>query len=361
MVLDDRALASHLFSMMSQGTLQTLSRTCRRWSSDTFVLAPHASRALAQLTTWPAFLSGECCTEEQQRRRQEKVRLRLLERIRLACQDSDAESGMLASMSASYVQVGSDGEQGGEARAPVGGPGDCHDWFQRKAFRDTHTTDRELALALDRAVPGDVPRLILCTSRCTDAGLAAALAPHWHTLTDLCVSSCGVREGGVTGSSLAPLACEGSTAPRATPLRSLTLIGLPRAPVARIVEACNLRAISIQGVLPECSIESFSRCHDLEVLRLSLSPRVGPGAFVRVFTRCSTLRLIDVYHATDISDQLLGCVMLHVRQLEEFHASHRGGRLGSSHILSARMTRAFREHYAGARISIDNLVGESVL
>ena len=101
--------------------------------------------------------------------------------------------------------------------------------------------------------------------------------------------------------------------------------------------------------------------HWQQVLRLCLAPRVVPGPFVRVFTRCTSLRVIDVYHATDISDQLLGCIMLHVEQLEEFYASHRGGQLGCAHILSERMTRAFTEHYSSATISIDNFVEDAVL
>jgi len=84
--------------------------------------------------------------------------------------------------------------------------------------------------------------------------------------------------------------------------------------------------------------------------------------FVRVFTECRLLRVVDIYSATDVSDQILGCVMLNLSRLEEFSSSRFGSHVDSSHVLSARLVEAFRAHFSRARkIVIDNIVSASVL
>lgn len=73
------------------------------------------------------------------------------------------------------------------------------------------------------------------------------------------------------------------------------------------------------------------------------------------------MKIVDIFSATDVSDQILGCLMLHAPQLEEFFASYAGG-YGVSHILTGHMVAAFKAYYPAAReIYICNLVKDSLI
>jgi len=158
----------------------------------------------------------------------------------------------------------------------------------------------------------------------------------------------------VTGTVLAPLfRCQSPA------LRRLVLLDVPRVPLASIARGCRLRTLMLRGSLASESVEALSHCSELRVLKLALEPKAPQDAFIRVFTSCRELRVVDIYGATDVSDALLGCAMLNLRSLEEFVASHSGG--GFSGALSEPMADAFRLHFADARVFIDNLVKNSLL
>jgi len=184
-----------------------------------------------------------------------------------------------------------------------------------------------------------------------------ALELHWASLTDLCIRNCDLAGAKVTGAALAPvLRC---ARPR---LRGLVLVDVPDLRLAAMVGACDFKTLMIRGTLSVSCVEALSKCRSLETLKLSLKYKLVQDPFIRVFTECRQLRAVDIYGATDVSDQLLGCLMLHVPCLEDFCGSHAGNHLSCSNVLSTRMTEAFTAHFAGARrIFIDNLVRDSLL
>jgi len=461
-VLDDRALASLLLGMVSHGTLVALRRTCRRWSSDTYSLAPDASRALARLTTWPAALRDVGADSEQSHEvRMREWRKQLLENLRMSCQDPEAfDRGAATSAGGQDESSGSHSGAAGHAHAACARAGHLADWFRNPVFRDTGTSDTDLGSALERALPGDVRQLFICSSRLSDEGVLRAVgrktqcgdgesAGHWPALTDLCIVACSPRgnarqarttgtrggadaagsssalaaltskprqreplssatavaplsqtslanlgavghgangdgeepddartgssevdserakssaSGGLTGSAMEPLtklAASGRCRPL---LRRLVLVGVPGVPLPALTIGCDLRMLMLHGPLSGSCVESIARCRALEIMKLSLEPRVGWAPFVRVFTECRLLRVVDIYSATDVSDQILGCVMLNLSRLEEFSSSRFGSHVDSSHVLSARLVEAFRAHFSRARkIVIDNIVSASVL
>mmetsp|Transcript_131452 Transcript_131452/g.262303 ORF Transcript_131452/g.262303 Transcript_131452/m.262303 type:complete len:105 (-) Transcript_131452:27-341(-) len=103
-------------------------------------------------------------------------------------------------------------------------------------------------------------------------------------------------------------------------------------------------------------------CSRLETLKLTLRPKLPPGNFIRTFTACQHLQVLDIYGATDVSDQILGCVMLNMPRLEDFSCSHTGSHLGSFNALSRQLVEAFKAHYPRARrIVIEDAVNDSLL
>lgn len=233
--------------------------------------------------------------------------------------------------------------------------GDSSEWMRSAAFRDRNLTDDEFLFALSRAAPGDFQRLLVCSSRLTDKAVKSALAPHWPALVDLCISNCGRFCGKrITGESLAPLLQSPSRA-----LQCLVAIDVPHVPLTSIAACCNLHTLLLCGGLAEPCVESLSGCHNLEVLKLTLAPKVVQDPFIRVFKHCHKLRVIDIHGATDVSDQMLACLMLNNACLEDLRGSYAGG--GFSRALNERVLHAFQAHFAGAAIFIDNLVKESVL
>ncbi|CAE8612845.1 unnamed protein product [Polarella glacialis] len=365
-VLEDPSLASCLLALTSQGTLRALSQTCRRWSSDAFTLAPGPSRTLSCLSSWPQAvdeaIAGAPSEQELRRQRLKALRDRLVEDLRReSCQVAEE-----LERSSGAASRGSSDEQAGIA--PGSGTtaadltADTCAWFCQPAFRDRHTSDADLVAALQRGTNGDVRRLIICSSQLSNNGLARALETHWAGLTRLCLRNCeqsGAGEGKVTGAALASLAfCQRPL------LTFLTLIGIPDVPVAKIAGACpGLRVFAMQGRLGEsCGLEALAGCPKLEVLRLSLEPRAPSEHFFHIFSCCRQLRILDVYDATCVSDQLLGSLMLHAPGIDDFSGRHHGGSVSSSGALTAQMVAAFRSHYRGAqRIRIDNLVADSLL
>lgn len=343
-VLDDRALASHFLSMVSQGTLRALSITCRRWRADAYRLAPDACRLLAQLT------------QKRRRKREEEPeesddnasvkRRRLLERLRMSCQDQDRPQGVNPEQTGPPIE-----EPPGEM-----GPAGSRPWFRRRRFADTRTTDAELCAALERGAPGDVQRFAVCSSSVTGAGLSRALVGHWAALTEICLGNCGWARGSlppVTGMTLRPLL----RTPGPSTLRSLTLLDVPGVPLGELCVACPLERLQFRGRLTTSDVESLSKCSILRTLRLALEPRLVPDAFVSVFTRCRALEVVDVHGATDVSDQLLACLMLHAKELDEFYGQH-----SCSLALSPQLVDGFRSHFHSARcIIIDHVATESVL
>jgi len=118
----------------------------------------------------------------------------------------------------------------------------------------------------------------------------------------------------------------------------------------------------VRGTLSPSCVEAVARCRNLNALKLSLDPRIGWAPFIRVFTECRRLSIVDIYTATDVSDQLLGCIMLNLSSLEEFNSSRLGGNIDSSHTLSNCFIEAFKAHFSKSRkIVIDNLVADSIL
>mmetsp|Transcript_80836 Transcript_80836/g.187674 ORF Transcript_80836/g.187674 Transcript_80836/m.187674 type:complete len:276 (+) Transcript_80836:115-942(+) len=231
-------------------------------------------------------------------------------------------------------------------------------WFQHRAFRDRGTTDEELDFALGRALPGDFHTLILCSSRLTDAGVLRALKPHWVDLVDLCIGSDSRTPSSsrITGAALKPLAVA------ARSLRSLALINVPDAPIASLAGRCDLKSLFVRGQLSVSCVEQLSSFQELEVLKLSLEPRVSNDPFIRVFTTCTRLRIVDIYTATEVSDQLLSCLILHTPRLDEFYGLHTGCHMSAVGGLSPRILGAFKAHFAKSkRIFVDNLWTDSLL
>lgn len=358
-VLEDRPLAANVIRFTPQATLQALSRTCRFWHRSALSLAPSASRCLALMSgEWPedagfarAPDGGAAAMEggpvAQGDAAVELRRARLLESMRMSCQDPHVTN---AQSVGSFV---------------------------------TEAAGEDLLDALCRAAPGDLRRIFVCGSQLSDRGVARALAPHWRFLQDFGMKNCrpardrGCLRCGLTGASLSQL-CEQSLvtpvrpldrkqrfsssaqAVRQTlPLRRLALVDLPCAPLQALARSCDLRSLMLRGSVTVAGIEALSLCSNLEVLRLTLEPRAVQDCFMRVFSSCHKLRVIDIYFATDVSDQLLGCIMLNVRGLEDFRGSHAGGSFSQG--LSQTLVEAFEEHFRKARIFIHNRVQDAVL
>eukprot|EP00927_Polykrikos_kofoidii_P008588 TRINITY_DN13577_c0_g1_i1.p1 TRINITY_DN13577_c0_g1~~TRINITY_DN13577_c0_g1_i1.p1 ORF type:complete len:512 (+),score=58.64 TRINITY_DN13577_c0_g1_i1:191-1726(+) len=165
----------------------------------------------------------------------------------------------------------------------------------------------------------------------------------------------------LTGAVLAPLVQCGRQGVKPA-LRQLVLIGVQSVPLRGIIDACDLRTLMLHGSLSTTCVESISRCRNLRTLKLSIEPRTSWAPFIRVFTECRQLRDVDIYSATNVSDQILGCVMLHLGLLETFSSSCVGSLMDATHVLSTRFIDAFRAHFSSARkIVIDNIVTNSVL
>merc|ERR1712032_936182 len=142
--------------------------------------------------------------------------------------------------------------------------------------------------------------------------------------------------------------------------RCLTLLDVQSAPLAAIASACggSLESLQIRGCLSTSSIEAVSKCLRLKTLKLSLEPKVVADPFIRVFTACRQLRVVDIYSATDVSDQTLACIMLHLPDLEDFCGSYSTCSRGLTDILIL----AFKSHFSRARrIVVDDLVTDSLL
>merc|ERR1712003_567902 len=78
-----------------------------------------------------------------------------------------------------------------------------------------------------------------------------------------------------------------------------------------IMRGCSLKTLMIRSSgLSAQSIEAVGRCEGLEILKLSLEEKAVQDPFIRVFTACQLLRVVDIHGATDVSDQILGCLML---------------------------------------------------
>lgn len=384
-VLEDRPLAANVIRFTPQATLQALSRTCRFWHRSALSLAPSASRCLALMSgEWPedagfarAPDGGAAAMEggpvAQGDAAVELRRARLLESMRMSCQDPHVTN---AQSVGSFVT-----EAAGEDCSAAESGAD--DWVLHRSFRDRCLTDEDLLDALCRAAPGDLRRIFVCGSQLSDRGVARALAPHWRFLQDFGMKNCrpardrGCLRCGLTGASLSQL-CEQSLvtpvrpldrkqrfsssaqAVRQTlPLRRLALVDLPCAPLQALARSCDLRSLMLRGSVDVAGIEALSLCSNLEVLRLTLEPRAVQDCFMRVFSSCHKLRVIDIYFATDVSDQLLGCIMLNVRGLEDFRGSHAGGSFSQG--LSQTLVEAFEEHFRKARIFIHNRVQDAVL
>jgi len=359
-ILDRKSLASHLLAFVPQGALLALSRCCRLWSREARALAPDASRALAGLMCWPPEL--EDCGAGQERHMQEQMKLRrrrVLESILMGCQDIDHHR---PSPTHAYDGEGAEHEVGSLEladrhcdAASSHSSSEPWQWFCHAAFRDTHMTDIDLWSALGQAAMGDVDKLVLCSSQITDSGLLAACKPHWPALCKLCVSNCGVS-GHITKTALAPLA-------GCSRLETLILIDLADPPLPVICTgAGQLRTLMICGRVSVASVEAISMCSRLETLKLTLRPKLPPGNFIRTFSACQQLQVLDIYGATDVSDQILGCVMLNMPRLEYFSCSHTGSHLSCSNALSGQLVEAFKAHYPGARrMVIENVVNDSLL
>lgn len=346
-----RALAAHLLGLTPQGTLRALSQTCRQWSSDTLALAPRASRTLTLVASWPAALRAAAGLEGEGRSREEELRARrdrLLESIRMGCQDPQLAGGPRPEAP--------EGERDAPGRA-VEPASECVelDWFRHGSLRDRELDDEQLHLALRQAAPGDISRICICSSRLSDdSAVAQKLGVHASALTHICLRNCG--EGGLSGRALA-----GVVLRRARPaLRALALVDVPRVPLEALASRCALRSLLLRGTLSASGVEALSRCPSLEVLRLPLREKVPEAPFIRVFSCCRSLRVVDIHGATDVSDQILACIMLHNTCLEDFAASHAAS--GFAQCLSAPMAQAFRAHFSAARrIRIDDLTRDSEL
>lgn len=355
-VFDDRPLATHLVGMMSQGVLKAFSWTCRRWRSDAFFLAPDACRTLVRLTNWPeerrrSEASSGVDRKAQYREQAKAWREQLLESIRMGSQDPQpADSASSASQcldlatSSSARAVPLWGFGGG----PFCGP---QEWYRQACFCDKHVSDDGFCSALERGVPGDVRRLFVPSSCLTNAGVIRALRPHCFALSDLCLSNCSPA-GQVTGEAFRSLGQHSFSA-----LRRLILIDVPDVPLGVLAAAGALETLMIKGRISTTSIEALSRCRGLRTLKLTLEPKVVHDPFIRVFTECVELRTIDIYRATDVTDQILGCLMLHAQYLEEFSGLH----MSNSYALSSALVEAFRAHFKNARIVLDNAATESFL
>eukprot|EP00933_Yihiella_yeosuensis_P006381 TRINITY_DN111077_c0_g1_i1.p1 TRINITY_DN111077_c0_g1~~TRINITY_DN111077_c0_g1_i1.p1 ORF type:complete len:382 (-),score=39.69 TRINITY_DN111077_c0_g1_i1:9-1082(-) len=347
-IIEDQALASYLLAMTSQGTLRALSQASKRWYSDTFALAPSASRTLATLTRWPQEIDDTSSNESRSVIDSDALQLELaakraslVERLRMSCQDEKFGPSVPAPTVSAGGRVSSSSST----------------WFDQPAFRDRRNSDFEIQGALQRGTPGDVERLLICSSSVTDEGLSKALELHWDGLVRLCIGSGG--HGKITGAALYGLRKQ-----KLPKLRYLNLIDIVDLPISEIARKCpNLRSFSFRGRLQDTSgVEALAECPNLETLRLSLEPRIPHLHFVRVFRSCTSLNIIDIHGATDISDQLLGGLMLNTSDLKEFSASHSGGFTSSSGALTPHMVAAFKAHFSQARrIFIENMIIDSLL
>eukprot|EP00928_Gymnodinium_smaydae_P008408 TRINITY_DN13069_c0_g1_i3.p1 TRINITY_DN13069_c0_g1~~TRINITY_DN13069_c0_g1_i3.p1 ORF type:complete len:482 (+),score=82.81 TRINITY_DN13069_c0_g1_i3:69-1514(+) len=220
-ILDDASLVALLLAMLPHGALVALRRTCRRWSSDAYLLAPDGSRRLAKLTTWPASLrdssdSGDASSPATMRPAASRDlqlrawRERVLESIRMQCQDDVSRS------SASGNNDNGDNAEETAGRGYNGFPRGGHlvEWYNDFAFKDTNLTDAELYFALARAQPGDVRRLSLCSSQLSDAGVIKALG-HVETLRP-----------GSSDSQTLPAKASGLRASRCSDVRSNDVDGI---------------------------------------------------------------------------------------------------------------------------------------
>eukprot|EP00445_Apocalathium_hangoei_P015652 CAMPEP_0203890048 /NCGR_PEP_ID=MMETSP0359-20131031/33528_1 /ASSEMBLY_ACC=CAM_ASM_000338 /TAXON_ID=268821 /ORGANISM="Scrippsiella Hangoei, Strain SHTV-5" /LENGTH=234 /DNA_ID=CAMNT_0050811591 /DNA_START=73 /DNA_END=774 /DNA_ORIENTATION=+ len=225
-VLEDRPLASHLLAFTSQGTLQSLSRTCRFWHRSAPSLAPGASRALASMAGgWPeesladnpslarhsaggggsvsgggsATVGTSQCSGDSGTAQAGEVegqmlerRARLLESLRMSCQDprmldrSSSNDPSVWDGDEVFVGGGACGSDDDGTSCGVADEG----WIRHRAFRDRGLSNEDLLVALRRAAPGDLRRLFVCGSKLSDEGVASALAPHWSALQDLGLRSC---------------------------------------------------------------------------------------------------------------------------------------------------------------------------
>mmetsp|Transcript_60704 Transcript_60704/g.132839 ORF Transcript_60704/g.132839 Transcript_60704/m.132839 type:complete len:152 (-) Transcript_60704:119-574(-) len=142
-------------------------------------------------------------------------------------------------------------------------------------------------------------------------------------------------------------------------LQRLAIIDVPRVPLADLAKACNLRCLMFRGTAEETGIEALSHCENLEILRLTLLPRLTQDCFMRVFKQCRKLRVVDIFSATDVSDQILGCIMLNIPNLQVFRGSHAGGSFQQG--LSDLVLQAFRRHFRKAKVFVRNRVVDSTL
>lgn len=340
---------SCVLEFSQQGALQALSRTCRWWAKEALLLAPAASRTLAQLTTWPSCLLQERSSALDAAAAERLLEVRrqgIIERIRMGFEDPEVVG---TAKKKSWRKAEED-----EDDVPLDGSR----WFDQAAFRDRRLGESAVSSALNQAGGGDLSQLRLCSSSVCDHGLQRALEVHWDFLTHLCIGS-GIG-GKVSGAALAPLAAR----PRPR-LQRLILVDVHEVRLDAIARACrNLRSVALRGGLlaPSSSVEALAGLTDLESLRLVLEPRVEQEAFVKVFSRCTRLSVIDIHGATELSDSLLGCLMLHVPGLQSFRGRHSGGvHMGASRALSLGMKNAFSRHFAKAQIWIDDISEESFL
>merc|ERR1712194_436799 len=197
--------------------------------------------------------------------------------------------------------------------------------------------------AVRRLPHGTLRRFSACNQGITDCSIKWVLQAHCVSLVELHLDS--FKSGLLTGRSLLPLANAGN-------LRVLHLTHILRLTLSDIISRfSSLEDLHItQSVISSRSVEAISRCAKLQVLKLSFERRCFPGRnlvpvapFVRVFSSCKSLRIIDIHSATEVTNQLLACIMAHVDKIEVFRGSRE-----FNGVLDIGMVDAFKMRYPGA-------------
>eukprot|EP00929_Paragymnodinium_shiwhaense_P077297 TRINITY_DN39806_c0_g2_i1.p1 TRINITY_DN39806_c0_g2~~TRINITY_DN39806_c0_g2_i1.p1 ORF type:complete len:388 (-),score=51.45 TRINITY_DN39806_c0_g2_i1:7-1170(-) len=315
-VLQDDTLFQVIGMFASQGSLQMLSMSGRSWLKRAYDV-PTAAWSFVDMAAWPFGLKEIQHTRKQAEKRERKRQRRqehehLRERIRegaVICVDE--YDAIIAESFSDFSSGDEDVFPHSISLAPQGFLGG--DWYKRSSLNDTNVLDKDLEAALKRIAPGAVLRLAVSSSAVTASAVCRALHVHGAGLLQLCLNGCGpqrLRSDALQG------CLNGCAALQSLELHGVGL-NLPSA-------ATGLTELMLGQDIPEevvAQAKEFPALRTLKVAGLRPVGDLSTACFLEIFRACEELRDVRIYAATQVTNEMLACLMQHTQHLERFCGS----------------------------------------